>query len=784
MSASQMLRCLAVSGLVILLCSPACANPVLVSSHTGREPQPRFAVKYHSVDVTIEDQAATTVIEQVFVNESPRDAEGTYLFPISEEASITDFAMWMNGEKVTGELLEADEARHIYREIVRRTRDPGLLEYAGRNLYRARVFPIPAQGEVKVELSYREILEYDAGLVRYAYPLDVSRFLRSPIGDVSVSVSIESSVPIKNLYSPTHPVDPFVDRTSASCGFEFADAVPNEDFVVYYTVSDEDVGLNLLAHRAGDDDGYFMLLVSPGSIEDPGDIVEKDVIFVIDRSGSMRRGKIEQAKSALAHCLENLSPGDRFRIITFSTQVREFRDDTSWAEPESLEDALAFVGDIEAGGSTNIDAALGTALATPALDRPQMVVFLTDGLPTTGVKDIGQILANAADRNEGRMRIFAFGVGHDVNSVLLDRLAIENRGTVQYVAPGEDVGQSVSSFYDKVSKPVLSDIAIDVDGATVHDVYPMDLPDIFSGTQAVILGRYEGSGAAAVRLSGRVDHRDRVFTYDARFPESEAGHDFVPALWAARKIAYLTTEIRLYGQDPELRDEVVRLATEHGIVTQYTSYLVREQERDLAAAPGARPTAETVGERHALLPGEVTVEASRPTIETEQTLTRRVMSREDVKVRSITSVTEAIATQPGVVLHEGEVHVRGGRAGSSPRAQSSPLGMQRGTGKQAFELSRSLSSDRQISIAGVPETGLVRRIGEKVFFYNTETRGWVDSDYEEGGDAVEITYLSEEYFALLEEHPEIGEYLALGESVTFVFEGKAYRVVPEEVPDE
>ncbi len=766
--------------LVLVIAVAATGNPVMIpASQVPRSAPPeRFSVRYQHVDVTIEDQAATTVIDQVFVNNNAFVVEGTYLFPIPESASITDFAMWMNGEKITGELLEAEEARRTYENIVRSMRDPGLLEHAGRDVYRARVFPIPAKGEVRVEMSYQELLTYESGLVTYRYPLNTERFVPKPLEEVSVSVSIKSSIDIKSLMSPSHAIDPIVAGSTATCGYEDSNVVPDRDFFLYYTVSEEDVGLNLVTHRIDGDDGYFMLLLSPGRLEDPDKVIPKDIVFVLDRSGSMRGEKLEQAKSALAFCLENLNPDDRFRLLTFATQLRVFGEELLPVTDETIADALVFVEEIEAGGSTDIDLALSEALSIPPTDRPHIVIFLTDGLPTTGVTKVGKILENARARNVARARVFPFGVGYNVNVMLLDRLSLDHRGSVEYVRPSESVEHKVTSFYSRVRSPVLSDISIEFDDVTVYDTYPFDLPDVFDGTQAVIFGRYEGAGKSAVRLRGHVEDREEEFVYAASFPAETDGRAFIPPLWASRKIAYLITAIRLNGEDPELRSEVVRLATDHGLVTEYTSYLVMEGTRVSSAPPPTRfsspPATDPSMMAGTSIPmQEVQIMASRPVIDTEVTATRTSAP----KVRPINTVEEAIATQPGVVLHEGEIHVRGGRA--SPGTGSTAQ-----TGRSAVEASRQLAAGRR-AMAAVPDPDSVRHVGDKLFRHDAASDGWIDADCEEDADVVEIEFLSDEYFELLDRDPEIGKYLALGERVTFVFEGTTYRVVtPEESTDE
>ncbi len=687
-----------------------------------------FTVKYHHVEVAIENQAATTAIDQVFINNNGRDIEGTYIFPIPESASITEFAMWMNGDKITGELLPADEARRIYQDIVRQMKDPGLLEYAGRDAYRARVFPIPAHGEVRIELSYQELLSYDAGLVTYRYPLNTERFSAEPLESVSITVDISSSSPVKSLMSPSHEIDTSISGATASCGYEDADVLPDRDFLIYYTVSDLDLGLNLVTHKEARRDGYFMLLLSPGRLEDPDDVLAKDITFVFDRSGSMRGEKIEQAKRALLFALDHLNEGDRFNIITFATMVRGFDEGLVSAAANNIADARAFVGKIEAGGSTNIDSALKSALAMPVSDAPQMIVFLTDGLPTAEITDVGTILDNAEERNVADVRIFSFGVGYDVNTTLLDQLSLDSRGTVDYVKPDEDIEKKVTTFYSKVASPVLSDIAIGFDDIKVYDVYPIDLPDVFNGTQAVVFGRYERDGPTAIRLSGSVRDRDEEFTYEGSFPSRESGHDFIPSLWANRKIAYLMTEIRIRGENPELKDEIVRLATEYGIVTPYTSYLVRE---------------ELMTEAPDLWGGD--------------------------SPSGIGGLRDALAASPDASIQGGEIQFKATRTRITSVTTE--------TGKSAVNLSSRLAQERDQSVADDPESQIVKRVGSKVFFFSSEQRGWVDAEYQEGADVTEVEYLSDAYFALLDQSPEIGRYLAIASNVTFLFEGKTYRVV-------
>ncbi len=535
-----------------------------------------FAVKYHHVKVDIDHQTANTVIDQVFRNPNNTELEATYLFPIPESASIQEFSLWMNGRKVSGEVLEAWRAREIYESIVRRMKDPGLLEYAGRNLFRARVYPVPARGEVKIEISYREVLPYDAGLVSYRYPLNTEKFSSADLEDVTVHADIRSDVPIKSVYSPSHDIDVSLRGRAASCGWEARNVRPDRDFLLYYTVSERDMGLSLVTHRLAGEDGYFMLLLSPGRLDEDRKVMDKDVVFVLDTSGSMAGEKIEQARRALRYCLQSLNRGDRFNLITFATDVNPLEDGLVRADGENVRRALQFIDRIVSRGGTDIDGALRRALAGRSSENPLIVVFLTDGQPTVGETDVNRIIAGARERNRDA-RVFPFGVGYDVNTHLLDQLAADNGGTVEYLRPEEDIEVKVSGFFSKVSSPVLADLSLDFGGMRVSDLCPPRLPDLFSGTQTVVFGRYRGEGHTAVRLTGRASGERREFVFEGRFDGVNEDNDFIPRLWATRKIAYLMSEIRLRGENRELVDEVIRLAREHGIVTPYTSYLVMEE---------------------------------------------------------------------------------------------------------------------------------------------------------------------------------------------------------------
>jgi len=544
---------------------------------------PALAVKYHRVSVTIHDQIAHTDIDQVFVNDSQHDLEGTYIFPLPEGASISDFAMFVDGERLSARVLDQEAARRIYEDIVRQRRDPALLEYIGREAFQARVYPIPAFSEKRVQIAYEEILLAEQGLVHYVYPLDTERFSSQPLEEVVISIELQSRIPIKAIYSPSHKI--VVERDndrSARVSFEATDVWPDTDFELYYTLSKQDVGLSVLSYRPSHEDGYFLLMMAPKVENVEHAVVAKDVVLVLDTSGSMEGQKLEQAKGAARFILERLNPEDRFNIVAFSTGVIKFA--SRWQAASARREGIQFVDGLSAGGGTNIDRALSEALSTAWGERPEFVLFLTDGLPTEGETDPQCIIDNVGRVASDGLRLFTFGVGYDVNTILLDTISQEHRGASAYVEPGENIERDVAAFYSKISTPLLSDLRLDVEGVLVQDTYPYPLPDLFAGSQLLFVGRYRDGGRATITLQGTSNGQRCSFVYEGVEFQRFGGQQAIPRLWATRKIGHMLREIRLHGENPELVEHIVSLSVRYGIMTPYTSFLVDEDDRILTEA--------------------------------------------------------------------------------------------------------------------------------------------------------------------------------------------------------
>ncbi len=581
-------------GSVILLCLSSIqvyADGFIIPRPRRGERIPPLSVKYHRVEVNILGQVAKTTIDQVFINHHSRDIEGEYIFPLPENASISEFSMYIGDKKITGEILDRDQARRVYEDIVRRMKDPALLEYVGRNLFRARVYPIPAQGEKRIKVSYTEILKSESRLVRYLYPLNTEKFSALPLEDVSVSVNIQTQIPITNVYSPSHKVSiRKIEKNHTKVGYEGKNIKPAKDFILYYSLSEDDIGLSFI--NWGDrEDNYFLFMASPSFVSSKAKVINKNIIFVLDSSGSMSGKKIIQAKEAARFVINHLDPGDMFSMIDFDDGVDFFSQKMVEATQENMKKALHFVDNIEDSGGTNINEALseGLGMITQG-ERPSYILFLTDGLPTVGVTDVAAIVKNINSANDRKSRIFAFGVGYDVNTELLDRISSGNRGTSVYVSENDNLEVAISQFYEKISSPLLSDIVVKFSGIETKDVYPRILPDLFKGSQLLMIGKYKGTRSVSIELTGKVENKTKKFELKNHGLTKDDSYNFLPRLWATRRIGFLLEEIRLNAAQEELIEEIKRLGIKFGIVTPYTSFLVTEKEQRLldAAAPEAQ----------------------------------------------------------------------------------------------------------------------------------------------------------------------------------------------------
>lgn len=730
---TTIMRLLLVFFVFSALAMVASGQGIIVPGPCRRCPEPRppvlpraLPVKSIKIDTTISSQVATTHVEQVFRNDTNVTLEGTYLFPIPESASVAEFAIWDGDRRLVGEVRTREEARRIYDEIVRRQRDPGLLEYAGKDLFQASIFPILPHSDKKLEITYTQVVRAEGGTVSYRYPLGTGRQL-TQIGSVAGRVEVESKEPLRNVYSPTHVID--VKRSSdrrSVVSFESQSGKESQDFQLFYTISKEDFGLTLLTHREAGKHGYFLLMISPKDDWSEQEYSAKDVVFVVDTSGSMaEEGKMEKARAALLYGVRILRPQDRFNIISFAGEEHLMEAGMIAADERGRARGEAFVKALRPVGGTNINQSLLAALRQfidSDRERPKMLVFMTDGLPTVDETNVTKIVDNVRKTTKPGVRLFTFGVGYDVNTTLLDKLAAENGGVADYVEPKEDLEVKVSNFFSKVNYPVLTDVQLDLGGAQTDLIYPRGIPDVFRGSQVTMIGRYSNAAdlnSVQLKLTGKSGGATRTYTYaNLRFPLRSDANEYLPRLWATRRVGWLMEQVRSNGEQKELRDEIVDLGTRYGIVTPYTSYLALENAvsvTDSGGQPIIRGAADTQG------------------------FSGLVMN------------APGAAPAPKVRMSTGSVAVQ-----------------QSKVAREQQEAARLKDDDTR--------TDAVRRVEGKTFYLINSV--WTDSEFKAvlGLPETTLVFGSEEYFALLKQNPKLGNYFSLGERVVVVFEARVYRV--------
>jgi Ca-activated chloride channel family protein len=734
--------------------------------HWYHPPQPVWApleVAFVQASASIKEQIATTKIEEEFYNPNPRQLEGTFLFPVPKGAHINKFTMEINGKPVEAELLEAGKARTLYEDVVRKLSDPALLEYAGRDLFKVRIFPIEPNAKKRVTLSYSQVLKSDAGLVNFMLPLNTEKFSAKPLRNVSVKIELDSKHPLKSIYSPSHQVEIKRDGPNrAVIGYEASNLKPDSDFQLFYTLEDSDLGLNLMTFKTAGEEGYFVLLASPGAGFKSGKVMAKDVAFVLDTSGSMAGAKLAQAKKALQFCVENLNESDRFEILRFSTEVEPLFDKLAAASDENRARAQTFIKELKPTGGTAIDEALRKSLSLRPEkgDRPYVIVFLTDGLPTVGRTDENQILDGVTKANTSNTRIFCFGIGTDVNTHLLDRLTEETRAFSQYVLPEEDIEIKVSNFFAKIKEPVLASPQLHFpESAHVTKLYPSPIPDLFKGEQLVVAGRYAGKGEGAIEIEGTVNGETKRFSYKSRFPDEAADHEFIPRLWATRRVGYLLDEIRLRGENKELKDEVSELARKYSIVTPYTAYLIMEDERQRGVAQNVRSLPVPAGSSDGLAYFADSYESLRK----DKSGDLGVGGARSLQTLKAAETAEGAITAGRQHFYRAQVMPAAPHSSASgPRVYNAPAQLAE---KPALALDREEQQARQSQF-----------VAGKSFFQNGEQ--WIDSEVQKLPKAkkVRVRFNSPEYFELLKKDAKAQAWLSQGRQVQFVSNGTVYEI--------
>lgn len=598
------------------------ASNVLVPQVRGwaltEETQRAIALTHVQVRVDIVETVATTTIEMRIENRTGRRQEAELVVPVPEGAVVRGFAYDGPNGDITAQVLPKDEAKRIYEGLVAQIRDPALVEFIGYNLIRSSVFPVEANGRQKMRLTYEHLLEMDGDRVDYVLPRTESLGYGVPW---KVTGTIRAKCPISTVYSPSHKLQ--IERVSdRQLSIEIATKAMAEPgpFRLSYLLQGKEVTASMLAYPDETVGGGYFLLLGGLPCPDASEretAIKREVTLVIDRSGSMRNEKLEQVREAALQVLAGLRTGESFNIVIYNDRVQSFSKAPVVKSADTEAAARRYVEGMTATGGTNIHDALHFALSQePAADTLPIVLFLTDGLPTVGQTSEVVIRELVMKSNPHKRRVFTFGVGFDVNAPLLEKLASESRGRAEFVLPEEDVEAKVGRVFRQLTGPILAEPELRVVGADgcdalgrTRDILPEKLPDLFEGDRLVVLGQYVGDEPVTFELTGNYLGKERAFRSTFAFDKASTKNGFVPRLWASRKIAEMIDTVRQMGADPsastqdpkvkELIDEIVRLSTDFGILTEYTAFLAREGT-DLADAHEVRRRARENLEQRAM----------------------------------------------------------------------------------------------------------------------------------------------------------------------------------------
>jgi Ca-activated chloride channel homolog len=693
--------------------------------------QPPFVVRQSSdVRVELVDRVLRYEVTETFVNRGSRVGEADFMFPLPKGAAFQDLKLSINGEMVAGETMNANQARQIYEEIVRRQRDPALLEWMGYGLLRARIFPIAPGERKKVVVRFQTVAEREGDALRVDYFRGMRTAQRElsqqPEGQTSFVLTYPDEPMYGRAYSPTHSLyeGGYVRGDSEDLSFasnsrgsmrrvEVRDATGEVTILIPVRRSTS-AAISLLANAPGNGDGFALITLSPPAVRPRP--VPRDLTFVIDVSGSMSGQKIEQARAAGKQILGSLSPMDRFRLIDFSSDVRTFRDGFSAATRENIRAAERYLDQLDAQGSTNISGALDEALSTPVQSgRLPIILFLTDGQPTVGERDASVIASNVANQR-GSRRLFTFGVGADLNVSLIEQLALEGRGTASFVRPEESVERAVGIVASRLTSPLVTDVRVHGDGVRLLKMHPSGPVDIFAGEDLVILARYDGSGDAVVRFDGQTTNGPVSWSTRVSFPERSRENPFVARLWATQRVGYLSAEKRKHGGSQEIDDEIRDLGERFGIPTEFSSYLVVE--------PG--------------------------------------MNRQRVMGASGMQLNAVVTTSVGALARSAPAQFEAAKQAAARRSVTN--------------LSAADSAAGFGGYASIARGATVTRAGNVTFVLRDSV--WTDVRYKNSGTVLRVKPFSDAYFKLIEMVPDLREAFSVGERVIVAGRSMAIELTP------
>jgi len=567
-------------------------------------------LKHTDVKAEISGFLSRVVVTQEFENPFQEKIEAVYTFPLPQNAAVDDMTMNIGERIVRGKIMRREEARAVYDAAKSGGQTASLLDQERPNIFTQSIANILPGEQVKITISYVETLKYSDGSYEFVFPMvvgprympgtptgasgggfapdtnrvpDASRISPAPAPagmraghDVSISVSIDAGVPLVGLDSKTHAVDVLrPDNHRAQVGLQNLSEIPNKDFVLRYEVAGKQIQDALLTHRA-DRGGFFTLILQPPDKVVGEDVMPKELVFVLDTSGSMSGMPIEKAKETMKLALDNLYPSDTFNLITFSGDTNILFPAPVSATKENLHKAQAFLDTRQGGGSTEMMKAIKASMdPSDAQGHVRIVCFMTDGYVGNDMEIISEV------QKHPNARVFAFGIGSSVNRFLLDNMARYGRGEVEYVGLTDDGSAAARRFHERVRNPLLTDIQVDWGSLPVADVYPKQLPDLFGAKPVMLTGRYTAAGSGTVHLKGMMAGKPFTRDINVEFPESEKSHDVLATLWARTRVDDLMAQdfggAQSGAMKPELQTTITNLGLEYRLMTQFTSFVAVEE---------------------------------------------------------------------------------------------------------------------------------------------------------------------------------------------------------------
>ena len=577
-------------------------------------------LKHTAVKAEISGFLSRVVVTQNFENPFKEKIEAVYVFPLPQNAAVDDMTMLVGDRVVRGKILPREQAQAVYEAAKASGQVASLLDQERPNIFTQSVANILPGEKIKITISYVETLKYENGAYEFVFPMVVApRYVPgTPVGrkrassfapntdqvpdaakitprpapqgmraghDISLDLSLDTGIAIDNIDSKTHQVA--IERASlgsAKIHLKEQKTIPNKDFILRFDVSGAAIRDAVITHRL-DKTGFFTMILQPPDRVTVEDVMPKELVFVLDTSGSMNGFPIEKAKETMKLALDNLYPSDTFNLITFSGDTRILFEQPVPATPENLSKAQAFLSSRRGAGGTEMMTAIKAALEpSDKQDHVRIVCFLTDGLVGNDMAIIDEV------KKHPNARVFAFGIGSSVNRFLLDEISEQGRGEVEYVGLQDDGSAAARRFYERIRNPLLTDISVEWVGLNVSDVYPQRIPDLFGAKPVVLTGRYLNSGDGTLILKGKMGGNDFVRNIPVHFPENDARHDVLPALWARQRIADLMTQdytgIQQSTARPDLRETITQLGMEFRLLTQFTSFVAVEE---MVVTDGGKP---------------------------------------------------------------------------------------------------------------------------------------------------------------------------------------------------